>query len=298
MYLVATTRIPLTDIGVDAGYITGHTVIVFVAGSAEDFEKSGLVVPSEVDEDDGHYVSAGEATVDRLHINLAVDDGGDSLYDVCDADSTEWEAVFAAFLCEDGDRGFYKEIAETVDCCQRDVLLIRDISVAPQFQSRGLEMAVAERLIETLGSWCDLVVYNYGVNLNELKALEPMGFRPGPLEGYAFLNLNYSHPKVHPDGFCKFVALPDPPDEYPPTLPARPDGNVWFWCVHCERVWLSRAKSSCPWSERGECDGSSIDAWEVGRGNELPPAHWPPVEQWQVGQKLPAYTQRGPSASA
>lgn len=304
MYLIATMRTPLTDIGVDAGYITGYDVDIYVAGSEDDFRKAGLVVPGETNDQGDVYAVGGKAIVDRLHITL-VEQGEDSLYDACDADSREWEAVFAAFLCEDGDRGFFKEIYETVDCCQHDVLLIRDISVSPEFQSRGLEMAVAERIIETLGSWCDLAVYNYGEHTDELERLKPIGFRPGPavssIEGYAFLNLNHAHPRVHPDGFCKFVALPvDDEDEYPATMPTRPDGNAWFWCVHCERIWLARGKSSsgCPWSERGQCDGSSIDVWEVGRGNELPPAHWPPVEQWQVGQKFPGYTQQGPNASA
>ncbi|MFA5053713.1 MAG: hypothetical protein WC565_06630 [Parcubacteria group bacterium] len=291
MYLVSTMRTPLTDVGVDAGYITGHHIIVFVEGSVEDFQKSGLTVPNDVnEEDDNHYVSAGEAAVDRLHINLAVDDGGDSLWDVCDADSAQWEAVFAAFLCEDGDRGFYKEIAETADCCQRDVLLIHDISLSPEFQSRGLEMAVAERVIETLGSWCDLVVYNYGVNMNELKALEPMGFRPGPVEGYAFLNLNFSHPKVQQDGFCKFVASPGEDTEV----------QAWFWCLHCERIWLGTpgAVEECPRAKRGECDGSPIDALEVGKGKALPLQHWPPISLWNEGDKLPAYTNGAPNASA
>jgi GNAT superfamily N-acetyltransferase len=207
MYLVASFRTPLTDIGVDAGYISDYDINIHVAGSQEDFEKAGLCVPNETNDQSDLVADAGKAIVDRLHITL-VDEGGDSLYDTCDADSCEWEAVFAGFLCEEGEQGFYKEIAETLDCYQRDVLLIRDISVMPEFQSRGLEMAVAERIIETLGSWCDLVVYNYGDHTNELKALEPMGFRPGPVEGYAFLNLNYSHPRVHPDGFCKFIALP------------------------------------------------------------------------------------------
>jgi hypothetical protein len=297
MYLVATFRIPLTDVGVDAGYITGYDINIRVAGSQEDFEKAGLCVPGETNDQDDLVANAGKAIVDRLHINL-VDESGDSLYDACDADSSEWEAVFAGFLCEDGDRGFYKEIPETTDCCQRDVLLIHDISLNSEYQSRGLEMAVAARIIETLGSWCDLVIYNYGDHMKELEALKPMGFLPGPVEGHAFINLNYSHSVVHRDGFCKFVALPvDLPES---KIPAREDGKAWFWCLHCERIWLGTpgSRDQCPRAKRGECDASPFDTWQVGEGNDLPALHWPPVEQWQEGQLLTAFTTGEPHASA
>ena len=289
MYLLATARIPLTEVGVDAGYITGYVVTVQAEGSPEDFEKAGLLWPKAEGDDDDLIVDVGKAVVDRLHITL-VDEGGDSLFDVCDADSSEWVGVFAAFLCEDGDRGFYQEIPETEDCCQRDVLLIHDISVEPEYQSRGLEMAVAERIIETLGSWCDLAVYNYGNHKNELEMLETIGFCPGPVEGYAFLNLNHAHPTVHADGFCKFSVLPPEPDEV----------KAWFWCVHCERIWLGTPGTAeeCPRTKRGECDGSSIDAWQVGEGNNLPPLHWPPRSAWNEGDKLTAYPEGVPSASA
>lgn len=298
MYLLAAARIPVTDVGVDAGYITGYVVTVQTEGSPADFENAGLLWPKAEGDEDDLIVEVGTAVVDRLHVSL-VDEGGDSLLDACDADSSEWLAVFTGFLCEDGDQGFYQEIPETDDCCQRDVLLIHDIRVEPEYQSRGIEMAVAERIIETLGSWCDLVVYNYGNRKNELEMLEPIGFRPGPVEGYAFLNLNHAHPTVHPDGFCKFVAMPvDIGDDT--TMPARDDGKTWFWCVHCERIWLGTHGSAepCPRTKTGECDASPLDAWQVGAGNDLPAAHWPPVEQWVEGEHLTAYIKGTPHASA
>lgn len=298
MYLLATTLIPLTDVDVDRGYITGYSVEVRIAGSQEDFEKAGLCVPQETDDQGDLVADGGKAIVDRLHVTL-IDEGGDSLYDACDADSREWEAVFAGFLCDDGDRGFYKEIPETADCCQRDVLLIHDISVKPEYQSRGLEMAVAERIIETLGAWCDLVVYNYGDHQDELKTLEPIGFEAGPVEGHAFLNMNHMHPTVHLDGFCKFVAMPvDIRSET--TMPARDDGKAWFWCLHCERIWLGTpgVREQCPRAKRGECDASPLDTWQIGEGNDLPALHWPPVKQWQEGQHLTAYIGGTPHASA
>jgi GNAT superfamily N-acetyltransferase len=289
VYLLATTIVRLTDIGVDCGYITGYSIEVLVAGSQDQFKQAGFCVPQQTDDEGDLVAEAGKAIVDRLHVSL-VDEGGDSLYVACDADSSQWEAVFAGFLCEDGDQGFYQEISQTADCCSRDVLLIRDILVKPEYQSRGLEMAVAERIIETFGSCCDLVVYDYGDQTNELEALTPIGFRPGPIQGHAFLNLNHQHPKVQQDGFCKFVASPGDDTEV----------QAWFWCLHCEHIWLGSpgAVEQCPRAKRGECDGSPIDALEVGKGKALPLQHWPPISCWNEGDKLPAYTNGAPNASA
>jgi len=208
MYLLATTLIPLTDVSVDSGFITGYNMRIMLAGSVQQFEKAGLVVPEENDDQDEPVAEAGTAIVERLHISL-VDERGDGLHDACDADSSDWVGVFDAFLMEDGDHGFYQAIPETEDCYQKDVLLIQDISLKPEYKGRGIEMAVAQRIIESVGSGCDLVVYLFGQYPDELEALKPMGFNPGPVEGYAFINLNYSHSTVGELGFCKFHIVPE-----------------------------------------------------------------------------------------
>lgn len=212
MYLLATTEIPMTDVSVDRGFITGYSIEIKFASLPEHFEAAGLVVPDGTNDQGDAVADGGTAVVDRLHLSL-VDEEGHSLFDACDADSQEWEAVYSAFLAEDSDHGFFQDIPETEECYQRDVLLIHDISLKPEYKGRGIEMAVARRIIETIGSWCDLIVYNFGNHLDELDVLAPMGFRPGPVEGYAFLNPNFEHQKVKEVSFCKFIAEPDEPPE-------------------------------------------------------------------------------------
>lgn len=207
MYLLATALIPLTDISVDRGFITGYNMRILLAGQVEQFRKAGLIVPNETDDQGEPVAEAGTAVVERLHINL-VDERGAGLHDTCDADSSDWEGVFDAFLSEDGDHGCFQDIPETEDCYSKDVLLIQDISLKPEYRGRGIEMAVAQRVIESVGSGCDLVVYLFGQHPDELEALKPMGFNPGPVEGYAFVNLNYEHPTVGEVEFCKFGIVP------------------------------------------------------------------------------------------
>lgn len=225
MFFEVSTRI-LLEPSVDAGFIDKHYIGIGLSRKSEDYEIAGLPVPEERDEEGFPVAKVGAAVVERLHIDLT-ESRGVPLYNVCDADSGEWEDVFAAFLATGeeenkldawqlrlDERSYYKaNILE--ECCTGDVLLIRDIATEPAYQGRGIEMAIADRILETLGAGCDLAVYYYGDHVDELERYKLLGFREGPVAGFAYLELNFLHPSVeevtNEDGkrLCHFKAVED-----------------------------------------------------------------------------------------
>lgn len=214
MFLTVETRIRLSDISVDGGYITGHSIRIRLAGFVEQWKAAELTIPRQDDGEGNPTDDGGTAVVDRLHVNL-VEEHEDILFEVCDADSATWNEVFAGFLRDEDDNGlgFYKDLPGLQECCTKDILLIHDISTRPEYRGRGIEMAVARRIIDTLGAGCDLAVYHYGDHLNELEVLKPLGFEIGPIEGYAFLNLNFTQRGVREVLFCRFEVTNPPDDE-------------------------------------------------------------------------------------
>lgn len=114
-------------------------------------------------------------------------------------------------LGEQDFEGYYRDLDELDGCFEGDLLYIRDIAVGDAYKERGVEMAIAARIIDTLGAGCDLVVYCFGEYTYELEALKPLGFIKSPREGYAFLNLRkYGCPRVRElengehDALCRF----------------------------------------------------------------------------------------------
>jgi len=161
MYLEAKTRIPIVERSPDAGLITKHKIKILMSRTVDEYEAAGLPVPDKTDGDGLRQVVVGTANAQRLHIQL-VDQSTCNLFDICDADSQIWCDLFGAFLTngDGGEPGFYKE--DFAECCTGDVLLIEDIDVDVPYKDRGVEMAIARRIIETFGAGCDLVVYWYG----------------------------------------------------------------------------------------------------------------------------------------
>lgn len=206
MHLIGRTGIHLVEPNVDAGYITGFRFDVLVSGEPGEFEAAKLTVPPETGDED-LVATAGQVVVERLHIGLVVDVSHDRLFDACDACSDSWTKVYEAFLKEEGqgddELGFYKSLPDLEECCQGDVLLIRELSLEKEYRGRGLEMMVAQVLIDTIGSGCDLAVFEYG-DAEALAAINPMCFDPGPIPGFAFLNLRFKSPRVETVGFCEF----------------------------------------------------------------------------------------------
>ncbi len=224
MFLEVTAARILWKPSVDEGFIDKYFVAIGLARQSKDYEIAGLQIPDETEEDGFLIAKVGTALIERLHIDLT-ESRGVPLYDVCDADSGEWEAIFAAFLAtgeeenNSEERGFYKT-GVLEECCTGDVLLIRDIAAEPAYQGRGVEMAIADRILDTLGAGCDLAVYYYGDHVDELERYKLLGFRAGPVAGFAYLELNFLHPSVeevtNEDGqrLCHFKAIEDKEAEH------------------------------------------------------------------------------------
>jgi hypothetical protein len=85
--------------------------------------------------------------------------------------------------------------------------------------------------------------------------------------------------------------------------------DAWFWCMHCEEIFRATREAFgtvevqggetiihlpdspllCPASVRGDCDGGPFDVFPCTDYPSMPLKHWPPIEQWQAGDRLPLY---------
>lgn len=141
-------------------------------------------------------VELGTIVAARLHIGLA-HELREELWQVCDNDSSLWESIYCCFL----DDGGYKQTRILEDCVSGDLLLLYDIKLKREHRGRGIELAVADGLIDTIGAGCDLAIYYYGDHLWEVPIYAPMGFKRTKLkhgEEFLHLNLAHWHPKIRP----------------------------------------------------------------------------------------------------
>ncbi len=216
MYLKVTTKIPIGELSVDGGMITTHSIEVWHGWEPDKFAEAGLPMPTSFDSDgdeDNPTVRIGKARVECLHVGLA-DNLGIDLSEICDADSSLWDQIFSAFLTNgDAGPGFYQDDETLEDCCTGDVMLIDDIEIVPEYLGRGVEMAIASRIIEIVGNKCDLAVYHLGDAHDLFEHLKPLGFKAQTEGEFAFLNLLYQHPRVLDEdqdsehrSLCRFTA--------------------------------------------------------------------------------------------
>lgn len=210
-----------SDPSVDGGLITEYSIEAYDSRPPEEYDQAGLPRGTVEDGDGCFRAKVAEFTVGRLHLGLCYDLDVDPR-EACDALSGEWDGVASLFLSKLGEdaRGFYTEEEDTEDCCVGDVLMIGDLQVEPAYQDRGFEMAIAQSVIDTLGSGCDLAVYCYAneEREHEIQRFTEMGFqvcmRDGEPMEYIYLNLHHNHPRVEElldtehNSLGRYVAIP------------------------------------------------------------------------------------------
>lgn len=181
-------------------YFTHHSVTITTPDDGE--IETALVEPTHI----------GTAVCSRLHIWNVGNNECVSLFDVCDSVDHHWYQLYEAFLhVEDDEIGFYRDLPELEDCCTGDLLLIDEIKIRPEYQGRGIELAVVDRLADTLGSQCELTAFYLGNMQADFEWLKQIGFKQlDGYEGFAFRNEARMHPTVHeiPGGDFRFEVHP------------------------------------------------------------------------------------------
>ena len=212
------SQICMEAISVDNGYITRFEVEVLDEREPEEFDTAGLPRGTSLDAGipGGRVAKVGTVVLECLHIGLLCE-SQDNILDVCNADSSIWGGVAASFLSGETN-GYYQDTEELENCCTGDVMLILDINLEEHYRGRGVEMVLAQRLIQTLGSGCHLAVFYYEDQHHEVNWYTEMGFKLGPRPGYMYLNLTRRYPKVfetvngQDQSLCRFIAKPDSDD--------------------------------------------------------------------------------------
>ncbi|MDD5544371.1 MAG: hypothetical protein PHX83_14475 [Acidobacteriia bacterium] len=146
------------------------------------------------EDDPDDELKLGSFCASRLHVELCHEAHADLAY-TCDAESQIWLEVWECYLTSNG----YKRAEILADCCVQDVFLIEDIGLKRDFRGRGIELAVARRLIDTVGAGCGLAVYYVGDRDWEAPIYAPLGFKPTKLKygnGLLHLNLTRTYPMV------------------------------------------------------------------------------------------------------
>lgn len=167
------TSVPLGELTCDHGLVTWYEAKITDSRTGADRLRLGLVQSSASADDEGYIdTQIGRALVARIHLGLAFN-SKDSLYDVCDADSGDLEALYVWYLDEDG----LRREGEFVEHDDHDLFVVHDIHLRKPYRGRGLEMAIAVRLIETLGADCEAAFVNYA-SQEELALYQPLGFVP------------------------------------------------------------------------------------------------------------------------
>lgn len=210
------SQICMGEVSDDSEYITRFEVEVLDEREPEEFDTTGLPRGTSLDAGipGGRVAKVGTITLECLHVGLLCE-SQNNILDVCNADSSIWGGVAASFLSEDETNGYYQETEELENCCTGDVMLILDINLEEPYRSRGVEMILAQRLIQSLGSGCHLAVFYYEDQHHEVNWYTEMGFKLGPRPGYMYLNLTLRHPRIVEtiDGqsrpLCRFIAKPD-----------------------------------------------------------------------------------------
>lgn len=210
--LRVSTRIEVTEPEIERDFITHYEITIKNnTDEPDDFSIAGLPDGNEESDTGECQAHVGKAFVSRLHIELCANQEED-LFEICDSIDSFWHSLYSTFFTNEP--GFYQDKAGLEDCCSHDVIVIHDISLIPDYQNRGVEMAVAQRIMDTLGAGCCLAVYYYGDKLEELQRFTPMGFKNCDMGDMCFLNLLHLSPRVEElrepktlNGLCRFQAV-------------------------------------------------------------------------------------------
>jgi hypothetical protein len=164
---------------------------------------TGKVVHVEEGEQE---TEAGHFTLYRVLRGLALD-YRQNLFEVCDAHSQLLHDTYAAlFNPETGD--LKKRILREFECLEADLLILDELTLAPQWRGLRLGLLVLRRLIDLHESGCGLVVCRpypsegaetpEQVRVGRLKLrryVRQLGFRPVGKTGFYALSTSQKTPR-------------------------------------------------------------------------------------------------------
>lgn len=170
--VIVETELSLGEPNVDHGLVTWFDVRI-MAGHGDE------------------SVGMGQARVARIHVGEA-SNLGEPLFQVLDADSGELEALYDVFFEEDWFRDQFAMGAGS------DLLFVSHIDLKPGWEGRNIELALVQRLCDTIGGGCELAVMPYESE-SEIAHWQRLGFiltTPERRVGYLHLSLGAKSPRV------------------------------------------------------------------------------------------------------
>ena len=135
-----------------------------------------------------------------------------SLYDVLDAESGDLEALYSLYF--DDDEDWFKD--EFASAAEVDLGYIQELTLDAAWQDRNIDLAVVQRLNETLAAGCKMLVM--AVSSEEVARWEQMGFEVPAGEdselGLDHLNNEGTHPRVVRVEDPRSIAAPHEQDRF------------------------------------------------------------------------------------
>ncbi len=187
MHLYLSARVGLDEPTADDGFITWFDAAV-------------------VDEDE--EVVAARARAALIHVGSA----GDALYDAMDADSSDLECLWTAYLMADrpedesGEECLYSRVQGDMGHC---LLYVHELHVEPAFLAMNLVFALLRRLADVVGESAAVVVAR-GEDPVAAETLRLLGFEPGP-QPFWHLRQVLVQPTVRRGGDGRFEVATLPP---------------------------------------------------------------------------------------
>lgn len=149
-----------------------------------------------------------EAEIQRLLNSLSINEG-ESLYDICDADSGEWEEFYSTFLDEEEDE--FREELGIESSHTDDFLMFCDIKAVEGYKGRGIESLMWQMCIDSLGSGCSIAAFYLGEHVEEAEYFKDMGLRQAGR--FLYWEVELAQPRLILDSKsleeCRFAVHPD-----------------------------------------------------------------------------------------
>jgi len=183
------------------------TITTLAQPTVDDGFVSWLDIEAEWSRDGEVDAIVGNARIALIYVGEA-NNYGQSIYDVLDTDSAQLEALYEVFF----EGPWLKEAFANGGGA--DVLYFDNVATAPAFRNRGIEEALAQRVIEVWGQGCGIAVMPVG-DEGEVAQWGRVGFTVARApeagsHGYCVADLSLSRPRVREvDGEDRFLPEPE-----------------------------------------------------------------------------------------
>jgi hypothetical protein len=204
--LSSSTCIAVEEPSADSGFITWHDILIERDARVDNGDDAGGGDLEEVEQ-------IGRAKLAIVHVGALLESDDTSLYDVLDAESGDLEALYPLYF--DDDEDWFKD--EFASAAGVDLGYIQELTIDAAWQGRNIELAVVQRLNETLAAGCKVLVMALS-SPEEVEHWEQMGFEVPAGEdsepSLVHLNNEGTHPRVVPVEDPRSTAAPHEQDRF------------------------------------------------------------------------------------